>query len=151
MVGDIAKGLGGKALESDILQKKSDFFRNFGEFLQFIGNRQSQGGSVQAGNSDNFFTVPVNSTFYIFQMIHSLTSSQTGSFTTQVFINTTNQTISFLGMRNIGHQNVTISYPIPLRINAGESLTINKNNTNTGVIGVCFVVGYIVPKEVSLQ
>lgn len=141
---------GGKALESDILAKKLNFFKNLAEHVQFIGNRVVVGGSVQGASTIDIYTCPVNTLYFIYTV--NITDRNANVGITRSNVRILGET-AFMSMQNnsstIANQTIIFNPPIMLR--SGEVIRLDKNNTNTNHEVNVSIMGFETSSEVSIQ
>lgn len=141
---------GGKALESDILQKRIGFFKTLSEFVQFRGNRSILSGSLQASNSVDLIAVDSNLVYFIFAVSLQQVTAAVGNARAE-FLIVNSGTIITQQVVATGVSNGTMNFSPPLAIQGGEILRMTKNNTNTNHVARINVTGYTLDKEISLE
>jgi len=141
---------GGKALESDILSKKIEFFKTLSEHVKIIGDRNMIAGSVQASSTNDVYTVPTNKLYFLFSISIDDRNIGAGNRRSNLAIKGESP---LLGVTSISGAiaNVNMVFDSPIILREGEVLTLSKNNTNTGHEVNVSILGYEVNKEISIQ
>ena len=152
MVGEVI-GTGGKAIESNIIEKPLEFIKTLSEFVQLRGDRSITSGASQATTPVIFFTVPDRKMLFIFAVsLHQVASgvgNARGSFQISgkdVMLQQVTPTGAGLGN---GVSNDTLSFSPPFIVRTGETLAVTKNNTNGNHISRANVTGYLLDSEVA--
>lgn len=148
-IGNVLQGGGGKALKSDLIQKKLEFFKNLSEHVQLIGSRKILHASVQTSATDEFYTVPQRKLYFLFG-IFMADRNTAGNQRANVSIKGygTNYLLALVNRDNTVN-NINIVYPVPIILKAGEALYLHKSNTYSEHECNATVVGYEVDAEVA--
>jgi len=150
MVGEPLEFDGGKSIESDILSKRLEFFRNLSEHVLIIGNRVVSAACVQAGTTATIYTVPSNKFFFIYSVMMSDTNSNVGNKRLNFRVKGESSIVAMVSVSG-STQNKIFTFPTPIVLKAGEILELNKNDSNTNHEGCAYVTGYEVDQEVLYQ
>jgi len=146
-IGNVLQGGGGKALKSDLIQKKLEFFKNLSEHVQLIGVRKIFSTSVQTAQISDFYTVPQRKLYFLFG-IFMYDRNTAGNQSANVSILGSGNLLALVNRDNT-FNNINIVYPVPIVLKAGETLRLYKNNTHSGHECNATVVGYEVDAEVA--
>jgi len=146
---------GGKALESNVLSKRLEFFKSLGEHIQSIGRRIiAQAVIFDGGTGSTVYTVPDNVIFWLFYLHYSVTHEAVSgaSYVCQFTPAAVNQNIIFT-IQSSGsevHVSNPIIFPIPIKLNPNEAIHMNKTSNVNDTLMRISILGYEVPKEISL-
>lgn len=142
---------GGKALESNIVDKRLEFFKNLSDHIQIIGNRLHLSSAIAglAAPTDTFYTVPQNRNFYIYTMTYGINNATAASPRVFLIIGNTTETNfifnSFLLPNEVA--NYIFPLPIPLLLKENEKLTFEFQSAGSWT-AVLDIVGYEINKEI---
>lgn len=141
---------GGKALESDILAKRIEFFKSLSEHVKIIGDRNVVAGGVQASSSVDIYTVPKNKLYFLFSVSIDDRNIGAGNRRSNLAIKGESPILAVTSISG-AIANVNMVFNAPIILKEGEIITLSKNNTNTGHEVNVSILGYEVNKEVSIQ
>lgn len=147
---------GGKALESDIVGKKLEFFKSLGNHIQDIGVRNVVSISLPStGTQANFFTVSENKTVFLTHInIAGHNNSVVIGEVTVVFPENIGSELRLFLMSlgpSGGFDTKSVTFADPLKFNSGEALDLQKNVGASTMVVHGQVIFYELDKEISLQ
>lgn len=137
--------LGGDVpLEEDILKKPIEFVNGWVEWSAQNREQIIRELDRTTGGSSNLFTVPANHTFYITNLV--LDGLRNAVVGTTISLHFDGKDLLKLNLNPVDSKTTTISYKMPIKLEAGSILTFSTNST-----GVFFasVQGWIQPKRLN--
>jgi len=143
---------GGKALETDILQKRLDFLKSLADQVQLIGDRVHLEEAINglALPASTFYTVPNNRIFFMYSL-HYSTINFTATTGVQALLRMDTATESSLFFRSIlkpnDVQNKVFTFAYPLLLKTGEILEFSFSSGGSWTARI-EIVGYEVNKEI---
>jgi len=147
---------GGKALESDILQKRIEFFKTRSEHIKDIGTEITfDKGVTNPTVTATVYTVPANRTAFIYFISHSLSSVASG-FTSNrsiMYLDTgQKKAFGILSVVDDGHANQDTLYNPMFRLDTGRQIVVHQTNSTVTGSTRAFIYGiaYEIPKETPL-
>jgi len=147
---------GGKALKSDILAKKINFFKTLGDHIQDIGLRIIAQEELTSATTIQLYQVPANRIAYL--VLLNLATSNT--ITTGTLVRRSNielqvpgEDTNLISLHNgpTTSSVTTVTFPNPMKLFTGEILNLQKATNLTTTLTVGTSILYEIDKEISLQ
>lgn len=149
MVGEALEGLGGKALKSDILAKRIDFFKTLNEHVQLIGDIVNRAASVSgATQAATIYTVPKNKLFFWHLLAYE--NKNTGvdqNRDMSVGFDNGAPFFRFAAPPGLSENNMFVLSPMMI-LKVGQGLALAKNSNSAEHSANCHITGYEINKEI---
>jgi len=128
-------------LSEDILKKPIEFVRTWVEWAS--ENRQQIIRTAVAPS--NLFTVPDNNTLWITSAYVSANNSSVGDDAVSLGINNNFEILRMRSLAGGSNNSLSNSFPMPLKVEEGLTISLSSNATNT----TAGFTGFIVPKQIA--
>jgi hypothetical protein len=144
---------GGKPLESNVIERKLEFFKTFGEHIQTLGERKTVTGNLDSsGTSTTVYTVPDDKNFYLFFL--NITGSNVDANNVrkiEVYLDFSDKSFGHMLLIPTSDKTHTMTYPIPIRVDSGQSFILLKSSSDLDLRASCQIWGFEVNREISIQ